>query len=1229
MSTSTTTPVIGYDLGSPASPRAISAWTTTTRESSNGGNTSGGLVDPRVSLSSSPGRSSKAALSHYLSSSLPYSSANDEQENSSIPPCFAVAYGTERGTLHYRVYPSLDGSSSCSNTSYPVDALSQKYQGSAAAAAVTGSNSSNSSGGGSNRIISASWTGGMVSPLSSFSIDSNTQANFSGPIVSMVRCVNSSFQAKGQQQHQQQHTMPQLFLVLVDDHKGSGPQQSQISSGAYSSGIITIKHGTFQKVATGMTMPRMSCATYHPATGFVYAAGTSILSLPHAVQAAVINALSSGTSTYYHNPIVRYQAVNVLPNPARSNPSALSLVCEGRLAIVAVNNSFYAVSSVPQQQYQQQQSSKPYNSANSTNSCIKVLSLTQSSQVHPAIVTPISGTHSSPLIFVASGRECTTCIVSLIEGAIHVSPSSSNNIISSTHNPNSAIHSNNNNHEIISLTSPILSAVSLSCSHQTYVAILTTDGLVQLRLPVCIAVPLRTVEVGTRPNNFYWLGAFSSSYSEYYEQQQQQQCLISVGYSGDARVIVVKEDTPLDLSDRLMRLLIDAFGTNGFPRTDLADALHASYSATSYIGPEPSQKAKLLLRQYLEATLGFLSTSTKPLAGNLQGRQQSIRGDHHQQHMDLILCSLLCLVSASLTPPSASLANRASKSAIEVVSRTPHPVIPNQVKKVVQAISEVLLQHASSLTMQTTISLIRQSTAPITSSSSKNQGAESAMVFFESALWLLRAAGLHERAIQALQDQMASTGNNTGTSGAASWSLNKYENYIASHLSELWSSRNLDLANIVLITPATKYLLESNPELGLGVFTSSHPKNRQEWIHIEKGSTRVTEKDPIYHVVDIHRVVALLRDIKIISTSASTHNREGEAKDEEYAAPRTAEICSDESGAGLEVQYKGDGIATLVSEDSSVEKTKTGLEDSTPLRSGRDLAICFLESVIGISSDRPLTIENTASLLPADAKVLERTISLHEELAYLLLEGVLCERDGAHSERKNSHPQQPNVNSDLCSRFSSTTAANDDDDDRTALGRIYRAKLRRLLAWPLFQGHAGQILASLPATFLREKAMLLGKLNRHEDALRILYHDLHSLELALEYCDARHAQVMREKMAMKKRGIHTKSVSNSSLVNQECVYLPLLCVALESTLPTSQPSGEVHRSDAVDQRGIDAAIQVLSLRRHVIDRPAALRLLPSSVLVSSVARPFLIPALIESESQVRRYKMASSLLRAR
>jgi hypothetical protein len=48
-----------------------------------------------------------------------------------------------------------------------------------------------------------------------------------------------------------------------------------------------------------------------------------------------------------------------------------------------------------------------------------------------------------------------------------------------------------------------------------------------------------------------------------------------------------------------------------------------------------------------------------------------------------------------------------------------------------------------------------------------------------------------------------------------------------------------------------------------------------------------------------------------------------------------------------------------------------------------------------------------------------------------------------------------------------------------------------------------------------------------------------------------------------------------------------------------------------------------------MDRAAALLLLPKDVPVSAVARPFLIPALVESESQVRRLTVVSSLLRAR
>jgi hypothetical protein len=60
-----------------------------------------------------------------------------------------------------------------------------------------------------------------------------------------------------------------------------------------------------------------------------------------------------------------------------------------------------------------------------------------------------------------------------------------------------------------------------------------------------------------------------------------------------------------DLTDRLMRHSIDSFGSNGFPRSKLAEALNASFTATSYVGLEPSSHARDLLRQYLEAVLGL------------------------------------------------------------------------------------------------------------------------------------------------------------------------------------------------------------------------------------------------------------------------------------------------------------------------------------------------------------------------------------------------------------------------------------------------------------------------------------------------------------------------------------------------------------------------------------------------------------------------------------------------
>lgn len=252
-----------------------------------------------------------------------------------------------------------------------------------------------------------------------------------------------------------------------------------------------------------------------------------------------------------------------------------------------------------------------------------------------------------------------------------------------------------------------------------------------------------------------------------------------------------------------------------------------------------------------------------------------------------------------------------------------------------------------------------------------------------------------------------------------------------------------------------------------------------------------------------------------------------------------------------------------------------------PLESGRSLAVTYLDSAIGISSGRP-TAEDAFDVLPPDEAVEERAANMHDELSYLLLEGVISER------------------------------GDDDNDLETELGKIYRGKLRQLLAWPFAKVRSERLLAALPSSFLHEQALLLGRLGRHEDALRILYCDLQSLDLALEYCDARHERQAAQDELHKSKRRGARSGANRS---EDCAYLPLVRVALES--------------DPDTERGTTAAIQVLALRRSSIDRAAALRLLPQNIPVSAVARPFLIPALVDSESQINRLTVTSSLLRAK
>ena len=75
----------------------------------------------------------------------------------------------------------------------------------------------------------------------------------------------------------------------------------------------------------------------------------------------------------------------------------------------------------------------------------------------------------------------------------------------------------------------------------------------------------------------------------------------------------------------------------------------------------------------------------------------------------------------------------------------------------------------------------------------------------------------------------------------------------------------------------------------------------------------------------------------------------------------------------------------------------------------------------------------------------------------------------------------------------------------------------------------------------------------------------------------------------------------------DCAYLPLVKVALES-----------NNSD----EGTASAISIISKRRDIIDSSAALRLLPGNIPLAAIARPFLIPTLIEQESEVRRLQVS-------
>ena len=514
--------------------------------------------------------------------------------------------------------------------------------------------------------------------------------------------------------------------------------------------------------------------------------------------------------------------------------------------------------------------------------------------------------------------------------------------------------------------------------------------------------------------------------------------------------------------------------------------------------------------------------------------------------------ALLCLVCAQL--PNASLASKAAKTCASKTKIMSYSNYSQAVLGVCEFVADQLLNFSSK-----SMSLI-QNTAQKIESSHKNSQKETSIEFIEAALWLLRSCGKHEKAISILLEQKTKAQRNStptsNTNISSLFSPIKYESYTAAHLEELFQSDDENCTKLVLRTSATRKLLERNPTLGLSVFMSNHPRNDREWRNF------LVHKDPM----ETKEMCTLASMVVELLKSAE---------------PRASQIGSP------------------LTDDQTMDSNP--LNDTNqlniPLDSGRALAVTYLESAVGISTGKPLNDLgeiHALESLPTEAGLEEHVAGLHDELVYLLLEGVIVEMRGDEDESKGM--------------------AVDISVSDTKLGKLYRDKLRRMLSWPSAKYRADRILSSLPASFLQEQALLLGKLGQHDAALNILYCDLKNLGLALEYCDARYERQLQRDQLQQKRDIRNGFNPNSKS-GAECAYLPLVKVALDSSTSSS--------------RGTSAAIQVLALRRHRIDRAAALRLLPETLPMSAVARPFLIPALVDSESQVRRLTVTAALLRSK
>lgn len=364
------------------------------------------------------------------------------------------------------------------------------------------------------------------------------------------------------------------------------------------------------------------------------------------------------------------------------------------------------------------------------------------------------------------------------------------------------------------------------------------------------------------------------------------------------------------------------------------------------------------------------------------------------------------------------------------------------------------------------------------------------------------------------------------------WTREQLQLWMCDYLKELWQSPEFYKKQLCLT--ALKPLLEQNPELGMEVLTPHSQTTDTD------NAVRQLPEAPLSAITtDTLSSLTETTSTKDIGTATSN----GQIREEEVVQYLLA----------LSPITRGI-VRTTCTSSSSIP--------AIPLLSGRALAVTYLEWLVagGRATSRP---------------------ELHDQYAQLLMEGIPLESVTDHSVFDLSRP--PVVTTE-------DTVVTGTYNYLPWLYFIYRSKLQLFLQSSEAEYRPERVMQYLPTQFQQEYALLLSKLGKHDEALRIYIHQLRNLPAAEAYCDRLYQTQTKAYQQYQQSSLMIAPQDTSG----QDIYLHLLRVILASDLRNFAFISQ--------ESPLTVALAIAEKYLNRVNPMAFLDLLPPSTPTSSITR---------------------------